>query len=660
MVDLGKLNDIVDRQNCDFCSLVAIASEQTWRGTWSPAGRESTTCFIDGLEPTRQQPKGYALQITETASTGWQWLDLEILFKGHNHRVQSSGRTFELCPKLDVEFVKKAIRNCETSHKECVSTSQLATPESMMVIDLHEMCIHSAPDGCRYIALSYVWGKKTGDWLTLTRENGVNLSKKDALTHASLPQTVKDAMHLTSQLGERYLWVDSLCIVQDDPVFQKQQIDIMDLIYAAATMTIVAAAGDNANSGLPGISEWPRTIQRQTITIEDVEISNILPRLADTAERSVWNTRGWTYQERMFSRRCIFLTETQAFYACSEEVSYERKNRLDPTIWGSERLSSKSRAKSLKKFYSKSVEEYTTRSLTSQADVLRALQGVMNDMSRTWSQQFFFGLPNGNFEEALLWQPSSQAETRIADLALPSWSWACMNGPIKYSFTEVIANQNSQLRAFWLEGQEPEIFEIDWLLNDGSQIIQVKHPCSQPHTTPNILPRELPPKVTKLTLERAGRLMFQTQRTFLKLANSVPFRTADSWWTDYTMSVDFSKRSITSIIHNGPLSDPIGFIELDKIWAGQHLSQEAGPRLWEFIALSLATTDIANDSMHRHFTMRRQIGYPLVFSRNVRELVVNVMLVARVGDLYTRLGVGKIYLDCWEMAEPEKTWIVLE
>jgi hypothetical protein len=68
----------------------------------------------------------------------------------------------------------------------------------------------------------------------------------------------------------------------------------------------------------------------------------------------------------------------------------------------------------------------------------------------------------------------------------------------------------------------------------------------------------------------------------------------------------------------------------------------------------------ADDFMHRHFTMRRNIGVPLVWSRNVRALLVNVMLVEWEGEVARRLGVGKIYLDHWEAAEPQKRWVVLE
>jgi hypothetical protein len=52
-------------------------------------------------------------------------------------------------------------------------------------------------------------------------------------------------------MGEKYLWVDSICIVQDDPVVANAQINQMDLIYAQAVLTIVAATGQNANVDLP-------------------------------------------------------------------------------------------------------------------------------------------------------------------------------------------------------------------------------------------------------------------------------------------------------------------------------------------------------------------------------------------------------------------------
>jgi hypothetical protein len=139
----------------------------------------------------------------------------------------------------------------------------------------------------------------------------------------------------------------------------------------------------------------------------------------------------------MFSRRCIYLTEAQAFYACPQRIEYEVKDRLLQNMWGIERFKSINYKQNFFEIYSKNVTDYNHRSLTSQADILRAFQGVMNDMSRPFDQHFYFGLPNRNFADALLWQSAGLATRRVAPgMDLPSWSWISAKGTIKYSFKE--------------------------------------------------------------------------------------------------------------------------------------------------------------------------------------------------------------------------------
>ncbi|KIM99513.1 hypothetical protein OIDMADRAFT_126462, partial [Oidiodendron maius Zn] len=216
--------------------------------------------------------------------------------------------------RVDFERLRGLIRDCEENHEECKVI--LKTPDEMRVIDLKSMSIVDAPPECRYCALSYVWGQPGKPWLTLTRENTNSLRVLNSLVGVNLPQTILDAITVSKELGQRYLWVDSLCIVQDDAVYQKQQIGIMDTIYASATLTLVAAGGNNADTGFPGVSTWSRDSLRQISTIQDMELSNALPRLKNIIEVSVWNSRGWTYQERMFSHRSLVFAENQTYYGC--------------------------------------------------------------------------------------------------------------------------------------------------------------------------------------------------------------------------------------------------------------------------------------------------------------------------------------------------------
>jgi hypothetical protein len=102
---------------------------------------------------------------------------------------------------------------------------------------------------CRYIALSYVWGE-TNDF-TLNSENISSFVKPGGLnSHFSndLPRTIRDAIIVTREIGERYLWIDSMCIQQDDIPEKREQIELMDWVYGHATLTIVAADAAHAES----------------------------------------------------------------------------------------------------------------------------------------------------------------------------------------------------------------------------------------------------------------------------------------------------------------------------------------------------------------------------------------------------------------------------
>jgi hypothetical protein len=350
-------------------------------------------------------------------------MDFEMVFRSHDVDLVHVERKLEVWPLVDVRRLKGMLRDCEENHEDCCALEPTLTPPGICVIDLEKMTVSAAPDICRYVALSYVWGRSTKDFLTLKRDNITTLNQENSLKDVVLPQTVKDAIQLCRDLGERYLWVDSLCIVQDDPSFQREQIDIMDSIYNKSVFTIVAGAGDHADSGLPGVSTWLRDVKQQTITIQDFKVSNILPRLKDTVEKSVWNKRCWTYQECMFSRRCIFLTEAQAYFACSQGVQYEIKPKLETRYIG--RFKPGEHPRSFMEQFSNHVTDYTLRSLTEPGDILRAFQGFMNEMERTVGQKFYFGLPCENFAEALLWRPKERTIRRVVPgMTLPSWSWA--------------------------------------------------------------------------------------------------------------------------------------------------------------------------------------------------------------------------------------------
>jgi hypothetical protein len=586
----------------------------------------------------------YALQITALhKNRQWQWPEFEVVARkdGKSDFVE---RKFEVYAKTDFEKLRSVLMDCEKTHEKCQVA--LKTPNEMSVIDLESMNVVSAPAECRYCALSYVWGKPSKAWLTLTRANTDSIRLPNSLVGekgANLPRIILDTIQVCRELGERFLWVDSLCIEQDDPVRQKSQIDIMDAIYASATLTIVAAAGNHADSGLPGVSTWTRDTLRQTITMQDMEVSNALPRLRDMIEVSMWNSRGWTYQERIFSHRCLVFTESQTYYGCSQGVHYEKADRLARTSWTTERFTRKSQTGTFMELYTDNVTDYTLRSLTSQADILRAFQGVMNDMSRQHNQIFHSGLPEGTFEEALMWQKTRQSTGSDGLQIAPSWSWASAGSPIKYTIPEVrIHLSSTPLPSFWQDGEGPSQFFITWFLNIDGSLVALKSDMPQDSSSkasPLQSPEQSPHGFQDLALQKPGRLLFSTQRVYMNLRNSVPYTTKDTWWTDYVYDINLSELSLLSILLPGTKSDNLaGFIEMEKQWA-ECLSRDP-QREWEFLAISL-TTSKSDDYMHYHLTQQRNVHAPLVWSRNVRALVVHVMLIEREEGVARRLGVGK-------------------
>ncbi|RYP07027.1 hypothetical protein DL764_002786 [Monosporascus ibericus] len=146
-----------------------------------------------------------------------------------------------LRPKADFVLMRTWLDCCRGSHDFCKPRKPAgATLRGFRVIDCESFAplVEERPWSERYVALSYVWGPSTEKW----------------------PQTVLDAVEVTRRLGERYLWVDRLCIDQTNEDEKRFLFSKMNLIYEGAEFTIIGAAGD-ARTGLPGVTMRQRKPQ---------------------------------------------------------------------------------------------------------------------------------------------------------------------------------------------------------------------------------------------------------------------------------------------------------------------------------------------------------------------------------------------------------------
>ena len=117
---------------------------------------------------------------------------------------------------------------------------------------------------------------------------------------------------LVKSLHERYLWVDQLCIVQNDESEKMCTISFMKRIYKAALLTIVAAEGTNLTSGLAGVRPSSRYLSPVSGIVDGIGLVHAEPVISvnnwhSPTVKSPWNFRAWTYQEHVLSLRLMFL-----------------------------------------------------------------------------------------------------------------------------------------------------------------------------------------------------------------------------------------------------------------------------------------------------------------------------------------------------------------
>ena len=187
--------------------------------------------------------------------------------------IVDAGRGGRRVPRdhIDLAWVKRCLQLCELN---AIMLRPVFT-NSIRVIDTTDLCIISLDCGAIYVTLSYPWGgtkqvKLTRDMEKCYREPG------SLLTH-ELPRTIQDAITLVSEIGERYVWVDSLCILQDDEEDMRQQLEEMGKIYSGSLFTIHAVSGEDADFGLPGVRPAERSAKQLIERVGDLLVTNLLP-----------------------------------------------------------------------------------------------------------------------------------------------------------------------------------------------------------------------------------------------------------------------------------------------------------------------------------------------------------------------------------------------
>ena len=222
--------------------------------------------------------------------------------------------------------VQRLLTKCIDKHNGCYRKD---SPLPKRVLDVlgSRIYLHVANGqeiDAHYLALSYAWG--TSRFLTTVKSN-LKSHCEEGISFQSLPNTFQDAVFVTQALKYRYLWIDALCIVQDDDADWQEQCPRMTEVYRDAILTISATSSRGVDSGFlrrPTAKEETLKLGTYYHT-EGLGFGDLLIRPCNETRHSGQNaidgahldTRGWTFQERLFSTAVVHYTDEEIVWECN-------------------------------------------------------------------------------------------------------------------------------------------------------------------------------------------------------------------------------------------------------------------------------------------------------------------------------------------------------
>ncbi|RSL95756.1 hypothetical protein CEP52_011912 [Fusarium oligoseptatum] len=360
-------------------------------------------------------------------------------------RTLPAGFTFK-----DAALVSEWLEDCEQNHKTCKKpTPNLPTRVLFIGSDVRLPHLYEGQnEEARYTALSHCWGGGEHHPPSTTRKT---LAKhKEAIDWADLPQTFTDAMEVTRLLGIEYIWIDSLCIIQDDADDWVRESANMANIYQQAVLTISADGAADSYAGLFNtVSKRTAAEPKKIQWTDGSHEQDLYTRLTDLPPKSVrthsiatvnieenpLRGRAWALQEWLVSSRVVHFTKGELIWECkkvhrcecqvvakecssnwtiqtkSQFIGFHRKRNHTMVNWQGV------------------VREFTNRLITKDTDRLPALSGIAALAKPNAADDYLAGIWKSNLPSSLVWTRLDEGSMRRQEYYAPTWSWASIIGP---------------------------------------------------------------------------------------------------------------------------------------------------------------------------------------------------------------------------------------
>jgi Heterokaryon incompatibility protein (HET) len=374
-----------------------------------------------------------------------------------------------------LKLIREWIEDCVRNHPKCntklstklptrlLDVSQSDSTNYRSTISLVSTGRWSQVDSIRYAALSYCWGGSDCFKLTST----TNSSLEAGIDIEELPKTIQDAVRTTHFLGIRWLWVDSLCIIQDSPSDWATEASKMCEVYKGSYICIAALDSLASTDGLFAL--------RDPLVYYPCFISNVSPHMKAyavpeytnvTVWRKQWplHSRGWVIQERILSVRTIGFGQCLS-WECREamrdefDVEHPARDSREPecgkffdSVLGGVWKSGENEAEmKIFQLWDSIICQLSRTSLTIKSDRLAAVVGIASAIQQRTNWKFFAGIWEPFLVRSLLWKTYGDAEaTGIG----PTWSWISVTNSIHFVHNNDYNGQWEELATITVQDEQ--------------------------------------------------------------------------------------------------------------------------------------------------------------------------------------------------------------
>jgi hypothetical protein len=335
-----------------------------------------------------------------------------------------------------LEIVSEWVRVCNDSHESCavrqagsLPTRLISTRGDTVRLEITQDWQFTPP----YATLSYCWGNL--DFIKTSKSNLEEFLVE--IPHHRLPRTFKDAIQVIQALNVDYIWIDSLCIIQDSDVDWRKESSRMSEVYGNSYLNIAASSATDPGQGCFLKPQGMRDALSTEVTISGqkyrCDVYNPWYSYSSAVEKSHLLTRAWALQEKLLPTRTLHLGHRGAYWECRSGVGLECLPTL--TTSGIEGVDLATLIGGLTEsdegYVSYSWERvgwaYSTANLTVSRDKLPGLAGIAEHFGKYKRCEYLAGMwQDETFDAQLCWcifEPRPRPTWRA-----PTWSWISVDG----------------------------------------------------------------------------------------------------------------------------------------------------------------------------------------------------------------------------------------